>query len=234
MHSVPGLADRVSGVIAFVVGVASAGAALAQAAPGTLAWPPMGTVVTIDRTIASGSYGDAGGDFGGPAGRLSWKFERREWKGRTVVAAVSSGDKSPLFDPDTGATVAVLDRDGSPLWSFEPGVKWADWPLEVGKTWTAEYGMTEHRATSLKFVVPRKVVYQVDAEEEVTTPAGTYKAFKVISTSGMGSTEQHWVVPSLGLFGYFAVKGIEERPPSNLFGAGRREWQLISRTVPAR
>ena len=69
----------------------------------------------------------------------------------------------------------------------------------------------------------------------MTTPAGTFRAFKVSSTDRGGWTAQHWIVPSLGLFGYFAVKGIEERPPSSsFFGAGRREWQLISRTVPAR
>jgi hypothetical protein len=111
--------------VVLVVGMANAGAALAQTAPGMLAWPPMGTEVTIDRSVVSGSYGQAGGDFGGPVGRVSWKLEQREWKGRNVVAA----------------------------------------------------------------------------EEDVTTPAGTFKAFKVSSINHNGWTGQQWVVPSLELFG---------------------------------
>lgn len=107
-----------------------------------------------------------------------------------------------------------------------------DWPLDVGRAWTSEVRMTEERFAS-KPVVPVRVTTRVDAYEDVTVPAGTFKAFKLVSTTPRGWTSQHWVVPSLGLLSYFAVKGIEERPPSNLIGAGRREWVMVARTLPA-
>lgn len=209
-----------------------AGIASAQPAAGRLAWPPMGTEVVIERT-ASGSYGAAGGTFGGAVGRITWKFERREWNGRPVVAAVSAEDKTSLFDMDSGATVAVLDSKGKLIWTFEPPLKSGDWPLEVGKAWTLDSRMTEESFMS-KPVVPWRRTVRVEAYEEVTVPAGTFLAFKVVSTSSAGWTTQHWLVPSFGLFSYFAVKGIEDRPPSNLLGAGHREWVLVARTLPTR
>lgn len=41
---------------------------------------------------------------------------------------------------------------------------------------------------------PRKV--RVEAYEEVAVPAGTFMAFTGVSTSPMGWTTQHWLVPS--------------------------------------
>lgn len=208
------------------------GLADAQPSPGVLTWPPMGTEVEIERE-ASGSYGPAGDWFGGPAGRVVWKFERREWKGRSVIAAVSAQDKTPLFDVESGATVAELDNAGRLVWTYEPPFGSVDWPLAVGKTWTSEARMTEESFRS-KPVVPWRWEVRVEAYEEVTVPAGTFKAFRIVSTTPRGWISRHWVVPSLGLQSYFAVKGIEERPPSSLLGAGRREWKMITLTLPAR
>ena len=212
--------------------VMATGFAVAQPPPGVLAWPPMGTKVVVERE-ASGSYGPRGAAFGGAAGRVAWTFERREWKGLSGVAAVSAEDKTPLFDVESGATVAELDNTGRPVWSYEPPLRSIHWPLAVGKTWTSEARLTEESYGS-KPVIPIRMEVRVDAYEDVTVPAGTFKAFKIVSTTPGGWISQHWVVPSLGLLSYFAVKGIEERPPSNLLGVGRREWKMVALTLPAR
>ncbi len=229
----PSMAARVSRLLVpALLTVMAPVLAGAQSAPGALAWPPMGTEVVIERE-ASGSYGPAGAAFGGPAGRIAWKFERREWKGRSVVAAVSAEDKTVLFEVESAATVAELDNTGRPVWTYEPPLLSIQWPLAVGKSWTAEARMTEESFGS-KPVVPVRLEVRVEAVETVTVPAGTFEAFRVVSTTRRGWTSRHWVVPSLGLQSYFAVKGIEERPSSNLLGAGRREWRLVALTLPAR
>lgn len=202
----------------------------AQQPPGALSWPPMGTELVVERT-ASGSYGPAGGTFGGPSGRVAWRLERREWKGQSVVAAVSAEDKTPLFDFTSGAVVAVLDNTGRLISTYDPPLESGRWPLEVGKSWTTEVRMAEESFVS-RPVVPIRMSVRVEAYEDVTVPAGTFKAYRVVSTTPLGTTSQHWIAPSAGLLSYFAVKGIEERPPSNLLGAGRREWTLLAVNPP--
>jgi hypothetical protein len=218
-----------------VVGVLLAVAASAspasaeQPSPGTLVWPPMGTTITVERTV-SGSYGSAGGTFGSAAGPVAWRLERSEWRGLPVVAAASGDGNTPLFEPETGALIAVLDAARKPLWTYEPPLRW-EWPLEVGKAWTSNVRMTEERFAS-RPVVQLQTEFRVEALEDVTVPAGTFRAFRVTSRNQLGMVSQLWVVPSLGLFAAFAVKGIEERPASALLGAGRREWVLVARKPP--
>jgi len=210
--------------------ILASAAACAQQPSGAFTWPPMGTEIVVERT-ASGSYGPAGGTFGGPAGRIAWKLERREWKGVSVVAAVSSEDKTPLFDVTSGAAIAVLDTTGRLIWTYDPPLESGRWPLEVGKSWTTEVRMTEESFAS-RPVVPLRFSVRVEAYEDVTVPAGTFKAYRVVSTTPLGTMSTHWMAPSAGLIAYFAVKGIEERPPSNLLGAGRREWTLLAVNPP--
>ena len=70
--------------------------------------------------------------------------------------------------------------------------------------------------------------------------AGTFKAFKVVSTSSLGGSAQFggstqaWVVPALGLCGRHTVKMVDERPASHWLGEGRRESVMFSRVVPGR
>ena len=84
-----------------------------------------------------------------------------------------------------------------------------------------------------KPVVPQQTTYTVEALEEVTVPAGTFKAYKVVATDDVGrGVSERWVVPTLGLFGDFSVKGSDERRAAVVLGPGRREWTLVARTPP--
>jgi hypothetical protein len=68
----------------------------------------------------------------------------------------------------------------------------------------------------------------VEAFEEVTVPAGTFKAFRVRASNNMGEQSVNWLSPELGLF----VKGRTERTAEHPAGAGVREMEL--KTVDVR
>jgi hypothetical protein len=105
--------------------------------------------------------------------------------------------------------------------SAEPGVQTYDWPLFVGKRWrtTFTYTVVKHGRTFRG--VTQDV--RVDAYEDVQTPAGTFKAFKI--TRG-DSTHEHtyWLSPELGVW----VKWRFENNANNYLGAGTRDSELIS------
>ena len=57
----------------------------------------------------------------------------------------------------------------------------------------------------------RDYTVKVDAYEDVTVPAGTFKAYKLTTRNSFGEVEQLWTVPSLGLS---TLKVIRDRPAS--------------------
>ncbi len=122
--------------------------------------------------------------------------------------------------------IAQLTATADPAYAFNPEIRW-EWPLAVGKTWTTVHAMTQ-------YMPPRSVSvtcsFQVDAHEDVTVPAGTFMAYKLISRNSFGEVEQIGTAPPLGIG---TLKVIRDRPTTHPLGAGHLEGVLTSCTAPA-
>ena len=199
-------------------GLVALAPARAQTDPGNFVSQPDGTVTTYQRT-SEGSYGNF-------SGAVRWTQTRRDWNGRTWVAQDGGPAGITLHDPARHTLVASLKPAGQPVYSYDPPVGY-DWPLAVGKAWTVVYGLTTYARPA---TISMTMNFKVEALEDVTVPAGTFKAYKVVSTDNLGEVQQVWTTPSLGLA---TVKRINDRPASHPLGAGHLEGVLVSRVLPA-
>ena len=202
--------------------MASAGLALAMVSGGCvmmapkaerLATPPLGSTWVMARRD-SGSFGSANV-------QVSSKRGERMWQGRQVIT-FETPESAILAAPGSGDWLGIVSGD-KPLITWEPGLSW-DWPLEVGKTWTHNHHMTIH---ARKQTIPYQVTQKVEAYEDVTVPAGTFKAFKISTSSNLGEENANWYSPELGIF----VKQINTRTAKNPAGPGRREVEMVSHTI---
>ena len=174
--------------------------------------PPIGSRWVI-ATHNTGSYG---------AGDTTTALQRGEriWEGEKLVSIAFPGG-AVLARPD-GAWVAMVGRRRTML-SWNPPVNW-DYPLEVGKTWTKSSSMTIHAA---KRTIPYTYTGKVEAYEDVTVPAGTFKAFRVRATNTLGDDDTNWFSPKLGII----VKRHRVRTVKHARGPGTRDVELASQDI---
>lgn len=175
--------------------------------------PPLGST-WVQARRDSGSFGSSNVQVPGRRGE-------RMWQGQKVIA-FESPESAILAASDSGNWLGVVSGD-KPLVTWEPGLNW-DWPLEVGKTWTHHHRMTIH---ATKQTLPYQLLTKVEAYEDVTVPAGTFKAFKISSSNNLGDENVVWFSPELGIY----VKQINTRTAKNAAGPGRREIELVSQTI---
>lgn len=178
---------------------------------------PDGTVTTFHRK-SSGSLGA----FDGP---VVWTQKTLQWNGRTVVATSAPQAGTTLHDPHTHAVIAVLGADGKPAQTFEPPVS-LPWPLQVGKTATTRHKVTVHASNR---TIDLTLQWRVESWGDVSVPAGTFKAYKVVSTTQLGETEVRWVSPTHNLS---LVKRHVERSAAYPQGAGVLDAELLSVKKP--
>ena len=195
-----------------------AGTGFAQPVAESPAAIPAGTVMTFHRK-SSGSLGT----FDGP---VVWTISHGTWEGRPAVIQMARLGGA-AFDPKTHANMANLDPEGKATMVFDPPVGY-QWPLQVGKTWTSKHTVTTP-ATGRS--VPLEVNWKVEAWEDVTVPAGTYKAYKVVTTNNFGEVETRWTAPSVGIV---LAKRLVTRPATHPQGVGELEAVLLSQTPPAK
>ena len=142
----------------------------------------------------------------------------REWEGRTVTA-LEGKDFTTLADPATGAWIAQV-RGTSPIVSWDPPLGW-DWPLKVGKTWTRKHRLTIH---ATKQTIDSEATWVVESYEDVTVPAGTFKAFKVRYSDNTGSENVTWYSPQI----LANAKLKYMRTSQHRSGAGTIDQELVS------
>lgn len=205
-------------VKAAVTGMAAslliAGCAMMQPKAERYMAPPLGSTWVTNRSDT--------GSFGSSNRQIQGKRGERMWQGRQVIT-FEGADGTIIALPDgTGAWVGIFKGD-TPLVTFDPPAGW-QWPLEVGKTWNRSHTMTMHGA---KRSVPVQQTQKVEAYEEVTVPAGTFKTFKVRTTDNIGNDNVVWFSPDLGLF----VKQTLRRTDKHPAGPGTRETELVSQTI---
>lgn len=174
--------------------------------------PPLGST-WVQARRDSGSFGSGNVQVPGRRGE-------RMWQGQQVIT-FETPETTTLAEP-SGNWLGMVSGD-KPLVTWDPPLSW-DWPLEVGKTWTHNHRMTIHARNQ---TIPYQVTQKVDAYEDVTVPAGTFKAFKISTSSNLGEETVHWYSSELGIF----VKQINTRTAKNAAGPGKREVETISQTI---
>jgi len=181
---------------------------------------PMGTVLTYHRK-SSGSLGDFDG-------QVVWTQTPATWQGKPVLASGAPQAGVGIHDLNSMATIANLTPAGQPIMSFEPPIDYP-WPLQVGKTWSTQHTVTLYPSGTK---APLKIDGKVESWGDVTVPAGTFKAFKLVWTNNHGEVESRWMNPAEGLA---TIKRHVERPASYpLGGAGVLDAELLSRVLPAK
>ena len=198
-------------IAALALAFVSSGCATAPKAE-RYAAAPLGSTFTWTRANT--------GSFGSGTTQDITKVDDRMWEGKRVTAFV--GRQGILLCTAEGTWPAMLGADGKPVISWDPPVGY-DWPLEVGKTWTKSYRMTIHPKNQ---TIPYDSTSKIEAYEDVTVPAGTFKAFKVSSSSMLGESVM-WFSPELGLF----VKQSQKRTANAPLGPGTSEEELVSYTI---
>lgn len=88
--------------------------------------------------------------------------------------------------------------------------------------------MTLHNSGSM---VQMTIHWKVESWGDVTVPASTFKAYKLVWTNNMGEVETRWTNPREGLM---TIKRHVERPGSHPQGPGVRDDELLTRAGPAR
>lgn len=124
------------------------------------------------------------GSIGSSANLLNGTYEVSMVDGKQKTAVVSGLQKDDL-DPRPAALLSLL--------TFGPNL---NFPLTVGKQWTRDYKGTYVGSNK---PVARKITYEVKGVEEVTTAAGTFRAFKLESDDRAGPrdyyTTNYWYSP---------------------------------------
>lgn len=209
------MALNASAAVLFVGGCATS----ADTPPVTarMSKPVAGTVLTYHRKSS--------GSFGAYDGPVAWTATTADWQGRQVLASRAPGFGASLHDPASLAMLAVLDGKGSPVASYDPPINY-QWPLQVGKVWTSQHTMTVHASGR---TMPLSFDWKVEAWEDVTVPAGTFKAYRLRWSNNLGETDTRWISPAAGLD---IIKRRVERTAAHPQGAGVLEGELVSRVVP--
>lgn len=197
----------------------ASGCASAPPAADKMQIGPMGTVLTYHRK-SSGSLGTFDG-------QVVWTLAPATWQGKPAISMGAPQAGVGLYEPQGFGMVANLNPAGQPLMSFEPPIDYP-WPLQVGKTWTGHHMVTLYPSGNQ---VPLKVEGKVESFGEVTVPAGTFKAFKLVWSMNQNEFETRWVAPHDGLA---TVKRHVERPASHPQGAGVLDAELLSSVKPAK
>lgn len=159
------------------------------------------------------------GSYGSGSTQLTGRFlPDRMWEGKAVHAFEFGGLTTLMSQGEANFIVQL--KGETPTLTWNPPAGWM-WPLEVGKTWTRKSTLTIHAA---KRSVGYEYTQAVEAHEEITVPAGTYKTFRVKTTSTLGDDNVQWWSPDLGLF----VKSKLTRTGKSAQGPGTRETELVS------
>lgn len=154
--------------------------------------------------------------------QFTLKVSERMWEGKRMLLYMAP-QGGTVCTPE-GRWVAIVAPDEKPIMIFDPPIGY-EYPLEVGKTWTKSYQVT---VAAIKQTIPFDSTSKVEAYEEVTVPAGTFKTFKIVSSDTTGNETVSWSNPEVGTW----IKRSETRTAKHSAGPGTRDIQLISYTIP--
>lgn len=196
---------------ALFVGIGPASGQTASTPGSAPGFPPPGTKYVIEHK-----------DSASKVRRLpATVLEEGLFEGKPVYQ-VTDGSTVIVLDKETRNTIATV-KNGKLIWRFTPHEGTYAWPMEVGKSWTATYA-AEDPVRKQKWDRVQEH-WTVAAYEEITVTAGTFKAFRLESTPGVGSGVRKtlWYAPEIYLF----VKRVSERGPNHFLGPGKDTFELV-------
>lgn len=212
MNARPGFRRNTLGAC-MVTAVLAAGCASAPPRAERYIAPPTGSSWTYS-AVSTGSYGSG-------SGQVTLRLGEATWDGRKVYSFQSPGMHS--LQDENSALLAVTAPNGDLQARFDPPIGYR-FPLEVGKAWSQDHTTTV--ATGQKFAFTAN--WKVEAYEDVTVPAGTFKAWRISYSDTTGESMTLWSAPDkLGVF----IKRNQERSASYRLGPGTRSMELL--TAPA-
>lgn len=215
-----GLAVRASLAAAAVGAALMTGCASSPPRLGKFNPPAAGSWFTMSVTST--------GSFGSGTEQVRTAVGQRAWEGRTVLAQESSTG-AMLLDPATGERLGFIDPSGRTMWRLDPPIG-LRYPAEVGKEWTVTGTLTIMTPQGPR-PIPMTSAWKAVGIEDVTVPAGSFKAMKVSVIDTMNgnlwNSDTYW----FDMAGAFIVKGLQVRLASNPQGLGTRESGLIANEI---
>lgn len=206
-------------VVLAVSALLSVGCAVSPPVAEKMVLAPVGSTITYHRKSSGG--------LGAYDGKVVWNMTQSTWQGQQVYSFGSPVAGATLHEPSRFGILAQLNPAGQPIMSFNPPITYP-WPLEVGKTWTSTHTMTLHSSGK---TMPMSINGKVESWGDVTVPAGTFKAYKLVWTDSSGDVETRWISPQDALA---TVKRHIDRPATHPQGAGVLDAELLSFTFPAK
>jgi hypothetical protein len=168
------------------------------------------------------------GSYGSGTTQVTTTVAERMWQGRKVTAQESAAG-AMLLDPVDGTRLGYVGPNGQTQWTLTPSVGFR-YPMEPGMTWIAESTLTIMGPQGSR-AIPVHSVWKVHGVEDVTVPAGTFKAMRVNVLDTMGgqpwNDDTYWVEVTQE----FSVKSLQKRLPTHPAGAGTREAVLVSNSI---
>lgn len=177
--------------------------------------PPVGSSWT-HKVSNSGSFGNAQG------AEIRTTMRDVVVDGKPWHRFENSG--GAVLQDDSAGVFLVLGPGDRPLMRYDPPLSF-DFPLEVGKTWTQDLKLTVGNNPP----VPMKAQWKVEAYEELSVPAGKFKAWRVVMSDNFGFKQTTWsLADTVGVY----AKRINERSATHpQGGAGTQVIELV--TLPA-
>ena len=173
--------------------------------------PALGTI-WVNSVERSGSFG---------SGTIQTRGKRGERMLHGSPVIQFDGAAGSLLARPNGDWLGMYKGD-TPMMTWDPPLHW-QWPIEVGKSWTRAQRVTNH---GTKQTTSYELTQKVEAYEDVTVPAGTFKTFRISTVSTLGDESMVWFSPNLGIF----VKQVNKRTEKHAQGVGTQTSELVGYT----
>jgi len=142
------------------------------------------------------------------------------------VLAFGAGSETILYDRDLNF-VAVASN-GRILREASPSLRSFDFPFYVGKEWRSVFTFQDNQK-GLSWT-PVEVFWRVKEYDEISVPAGRFRAFLLESEPSTNwgiKKEQVWYAPQVKQL----VKRLRERTAAHYEGKGKDTWELVQYTL---
>ncbi|MFM1991443.1 MAG: hypothetical protein RJA99_4400 [Pseudomonadota bacterium] len=193
--------------------LAAGGCAVAPATPSATYTPPADGATFVYRVTSTGSYGNG-------VTEIAMRLDRTTFEGRDAVRFTFPGG-STVNERATSAVIAIFDAQGRTTMRYDPPLGYP-WPLASGKTATQEIRLA---AGPSQTAMPMTANWKVEGAEDVTVPAGVFRAWRVTLVDSFGFRQTSWSVPdALGMF----ARRESVRAAGHPQGPGSQTMELVS------
>ncbi len=150
-------------------------------------------------------------------GTFVWSVDREELVDGVECYVVKAGEQREIYWRKTDLAYYMDKVSGVVEERSTPAELRYAWPLETGKTWTQTFHYERLRDRTTQEIAS---ACQVEGEETITVPAGTFRTFKIVCRSQRTGSLRHesWYSPEV-------KQKVRER---DYFSYGIRDRELIA------